>query len=1068
MKFNKTLLLILTAFLISSVTLSFFYFRAYQNMNNSIKESEKEQVILQFMHHLDNIKTNFVDIESAESPSLIINHNELQQSFERAIISNQRELALLKNLNRFNFVPPNEIFVLDSLIAERQNYSKEIIRLSLNGRLNDAQALANTGKGILLHTLIKKQDAILENEGRVLLNGFKLKHTEDARKSQELFGVCGLIALLLMVYTLFKILQDNSLKSRLAKQNEFLAEVVNKTSDAVVTFNQFHIITSWNKAAEKMYGIKAEDIIGSKKEFVFGRDNSVDIKHIIEHLKKEGHWSGEFKDSRANGSTIDVFVSITVLKNEAEEIIKYISINIDITEQKKATQKIAELAAKLITLNSTLQEKVDEQTAKLTALIEHTPAYLCEINREGIILNLNRSYIDSLKKDKLIGTYLHTWIADREQASKIKTIIDHVFTSNQSYFYDHSMLNSNNKLHYYSSSYIPVVINGKTESVIYTAYDITKQKETEDELKKLVSILDHSEILVGIMDMDFKIDYLNKAAKKRIGINEQENIRTLDAVDYFSANKQFNEQIMSELFSTGKWVGENKLLSRINEKIPIMQVLMVHKNENGKPLYVSATGIDISELKQKEKELNKLAGIIENTKALVLIVDVNFRIQYLNASAKERLGIGNEEDITLLSGLDFIPDEVKEKMDQEKEKLFSTGKWVGEKKIKSKNGEIFPVLEVAMIHKDDLGVPQYFSFTFLDILDLKQKESELENLSSIIENSPAYISMADLDKNLIYANRAFRDAFEIEDKEDITAINIANFRSISTIEVIQNGNEANLKNGKWTGVNTFVSRRGKVIHVLEVLVVHKDDSGKPHHISFTAIDITEQRKAEQELKKMNADLRQLSMHLQTVREEERKEIAREIHDEFGQKLTALKMSAAWLKKHLLTETDPGRVQEKLGEVMEIADETINTSRKLYSSLHPSMLDDIGVIAAIEWHIKSYTKSSGIAVDLITNIPDERLSQNLSIGLFRICQESLTNVLRHANATRVNVEITKTKDKLLVSIEDNGNGFDVSKVNTRTSHGLLGMRERVYAINGTLQIESSSNKGTKISVTVPIV
>jgi len=252
-----------------------------------------------------------------------------------------------------------------------------------------------------------------------------------------------------------------------------------------------------------------------------------------------------------------------------------------------------------------------------------------------------------------------------------------------------------------------------------------------------------------------------------------------------------------------------------------------------------------------------------------------------------------------------------------------------------------------------------------------------------------------------------------------------------------------------------------------VLVLHKNEKGEPDHVSFTAIDLSIQKNAEKELKKMNADLRHLSGHLQTVREEERKEIAREIHDEFGQNLTVLKMDAAWLKNHLDPSTNNTKIIEKLNELMEIADDTIQTSRRLYNSLHPSMLDDIGLIAAVEWQAKTFTKSTDILVEVHSNIHDQKFTQQISIGLFRICQESLTNILRHSKATNVIINITKKDSTIFLSIKDNGEGFDQTSINTTNRHGLLGMRERVYALNGTLNIDSSKEKGTSISIEVPI-
>ncbi|OIQ92890.1 nitrogen fixation regulatory protein [mine drainage metagenome] len=225
------------------------------------------------------------------------------------------------------------------------------------------------------------------------------------------------------------------------------------------------------------------------------------------------------------------------------------------------------------------------------------------------------------------------------------------------------------------------------------------------------------------------------------------------------------------------------------------------------------------------------------------------------------------------------------------------------------------------------------------------------------------------------------------------------------------------------------------------------------------------KQLEHELQKSNTELRTLSNHLQTIREEERSDIAKEIHDELSQNLVAISINAAHLKNKI---NDPA-VQAIINEQIEIANNVVKTSKTLFNSLHPSMLDELGLEAAIKWYAKTKLKSSKIQLEFRTNINvgNENISKEINLGFFRIYQETLSNILRHANATRVSVELHKTKEYLSMRISDNGSGFDTDKIDTLHHHGILGIRERALAMGGEFTINSVVGEGTTIQVKVKI-
>ena len=214
-------------------------------------------------------------------------------------------------------------------------------------------------------------------------------------------------------------------------------------------------------------------------------------------------------------------------------------------------------------------------------------------------------------------------------------------------------------------------------------------------------------------------------------------------------------------------------------------------------------------------------------------------------------------------------------------------------------------------------------------------------------------------------------------------------------------------------------------------------------------------------------MKSLTNHLYHVKEEERKVIAKDIHDELGQSLTLIKLDISWVLSHL--EDDKYTLVKKLEQLKNTTDETVQTSRRLYNAIYPQMLDDVGLVGTIKWHSKSYLENQKITISIHSNIDHDNAECNhtICLTLFRVYQESFTNILRYANASIVAIEVNMEDDNVLMTIEDNGVGFELDKVDTKLHHGLLGMRERVKALNGTLMIESRLGKGTRTMVRVPV-
>ncbi|MGH7702340.1 MAG: PAS domain-containing sensor histidine kinase [Gemmatimonadales bacterium] len=230
-------------------------------------------------------------------------------------------------------------------------------------------------------------------------------------------------------------------------------------------------------------------------------------------------------------------------------------------------------------------------------------------------------------------------------------------------------------------------------------------------------------------------------------------------------------------------------------------------------------------------------------------------------------------------------------------------------------------------------------------------------------------------------------------------------------------------------------------------------------------DVTDRTLAAAELEQSRAELRALADRIQTTREEERTRIAREIHDELGQALTALKFDLAWMERQSGTNSGGFRVGDQKS-ITERIDQTMEIVRRIASDLRPSVLDQLGLDAAIEWLVQESAKRTGVAVRLqAEELP--RLPEQVASHAFRIIQEALTNVTRHSNATQVDVTVRHRGGTVILGVEDNGIGILPKSLSGSGSLGLVGMRERAVACGGTLLVRGEPGKGTTIVVQIPV-
>lgn len=357
----------------------------------------------------------------------------------------------------------------------------------------------------------------------------------------------------------------------------------------------------------------------------------------------------------------------------------------------------------------------------------------------------------------------------------------------------------------------------------------------------------------------------------------------------------------------------------------------------------------------------------------------------------------------------------------------------------------------------------------MDITEQKEVKETLQELdslkASILDAAPQAI--VGLHNRIIkFANAAVEDVFGWRPDELIGRSVTLFYRNEREAEEIGRYFYTTLTNQR-TFVSEFYCRHKNGDDLLCKMRASRigDILTGDRRIVITYEDVTEQRKAERELANSQEQLRNLSMHLQSVREKESTRIAMKIHDELGQSLTALQLDLAWLGSRL----PPGdlTLTSKIQHMRELIDTTVESMHRISTELRPTLLDDLGLTAAMEWQLQEFRERTGIHYKARLNLKEGFIERELATALFRIFQEVLTNIARHAEATSIRVNLTKKGDGLYLDVSDNGKGITKEQIDNPKSFGIIGIRERVNFWGGAISITGKPGKGTDIKVRIPL-
>jgi len=462
-----------------------------------------------------------------------------------------------------------------------------------------------------------------------------------------------------------------------------------------------------------------------------------------------------------------------------------------------------------------------------------------------------------------------------------------------------------------------------------------------------------------------------------------------------------------------------------------------------------------------------LAAMIEMVPDMVFVVDPDERILHLNTMAARSLG-GTVEQLTGRKQASLFPPALAQRHSNVIQQVFRTGEgvqtesqqelrtrstWIDSRlvPIKAADGRVAAVMGLIRDVSDRVNTRE----------SLAVREAFLR---AMLDNFPFMVWLKDMDSRFLAVNRAFvRDCGRAHERE---VIGLTDF-DLYPKELAQryvDDDRSVIESKRQKDVEEPVVIQGTTCWCETFKAPILDQNGKVLGTTGFARDITDRQRLHHELRDQREQLRALAAHAESVREDERVRIAREIHDELGQALTCMSMDLAFLEKQLPKGSE--QAAARMAALTEMIRETVKTVRRISSELRPSILDDLGLAAGLEWLGRDFETRTGLkcAVSVPSNID---LSPQKAIVIFRICQEALTNVTRHAKATQVSIDLIDADGQLTLEVRDNGRGINEQELQCNTCFGLLGMRERAVLLGGTTTITGQPGKGTSVVVQVPL-
>ncbi len=880
---------------------------------------------------------------------------------------------------------------------------------------------------------------------------------------------------------------------------------------AIITLDPDFKVSLWNPGAERMFGWKESEVLGRYLPVIPEDELITEEERLKQEMGGMAQSALELKRVRKDGSILDVHLWTASLVDAKGEIIGNMGILADITESKRAAEELRRQAELLdLAHDAIIVRDLDNRIVFWNAGAEATYGWgKAEVQGQVSHDLLQTEFSQPSRQPEAEFFLQGQWQGELSHTRRDGRRI--VVDSRWALQWDKA---------------------GKPAVILEINRDITGQKQAEAGRARLAAILEATSDLVGTADRRGRLLYLNRAGRTMLGIGVDEDISGLMVKDLQPgwASRFMRDYGNVKTIGHEVWSGETTLRSRCGQEIPTSQVIIAHKDPKGKVEFFSTIARDITASRQVAQALqevnNRLRTLLEASPLAIIARDMEGKIIRWNPAAERMFGWRLEE--VLGKPLPIIPkDQMAEFRALDKRKYQGVTMLGLELRRQRRDGSIIDVRTSIAPLYDGAGAMTGIVSIIDDITERKRMAETLWQTSRALKAITAgrqALIRATNEKELL--NEVCRIIMEVGGYRTAWVGYAENDADKSVRPVTQTGVDAGYVktlNLSWADTARGRGPVGKAIRSGEPVLcrdTQKDrdftiwrekaqqydyrsvlalplkgvvtfgalaiDACEPNAFDDEEINLllglandlaygvmalrgrAEQRRVEKALKESEQELRQLTSQLLSIQEQERRRVARELHDELGQALTVLKINLVAIEDKLAS--DQQHLKANCEQMLTYIDTVIENVRRLSWDLSPSSLEDLGLSAALGYLVDETCHTHNMQSAVVMDEIDHLFSPEIQINIYRMFQESLTNVVKHARASLISVNVTREYGEVSFMIRDDGRGFNVKQVMSgkaaKRSLGLTAMNERALMAQGSLQVSSRKGQGTTIAFSIP--
>ncbi|MDR3652982.1 MAG: PAS domain S-box protein [Paludibacter sp.] len=803
-----------------------------------------------------------------------------------------------------------------------------------------------------------------------------------------------------------------------------------------------------------------EDIIGSSMSNLYSNQEDRDF------IRKTLFTVGELRDYELD------------IKSKTG-VVKHVSINARVNKDAQGNPTHIDGAVRDITLRKEAENLLRASELKFKSYVEFAPHGVFVANELGRCIEVNSaaSIITGYSKEELILINPQDLISPE---SDVK-FIEHFRTAIKAGFAkdEFGIIMKNGTNRYVSVDTV------KISEQLYLGFvvDITQRKKAEDKLieneiflKETQHIAHLGNCMIDIASGTWKSSEILDSI---FGINSQydKTLKTLESLIHPDWRKSINDYFIQGVSNKKiKLNKEFKIIRPIDKEERWIHAIGELKYDvNNKPFKLIATVQDITDQKNSAEALRLseelYRSILLASPDAIVLIEMDGTIRMVSPATLLMYKCDSESQLIGRNMFDFIAPEDVERAKINAYRMFEGYLGTVEYSILRNNGEKFFADVNGDITWSSDGLPTGMIFIIRDVNERKRAEEDLYReqvlMKTFMESLPGIFYLYSYpDLKLVRWNKNHETLFGF-DSDEMKNRSLLEWHLPEKKELVLDSVEGIMRDGQDMIEAQLLTKYGSSIPFIITGV--KLEIGGQKFLMGVGIDNEKRKLAEEALKSSQEQLQKFASHLQSVREEEKIMLAREIHDELGQILIAIKIEMGMMKQKILKSikyTDVEDILTIFDNLFGLVDNTIKTTRKIMTDLRPEVLYLLGFVEAVKRQVNKFQERHKINCYFDSSVTNIELNTQQSVALFRILQESLNNVAKHSKATSVQIEINRIDDKLIMQISDNGIGINEDNKIKIDSFGLIGMKERVFLLGGELFILSEPQKGTTIKVEIP--